>query len=235
MAKNLRTLIVDDDEMSRMILEQILLKLQTWKLVGSCSNAVEARNVLKTEPVDVLLLDIEMADLNGIDFLKVLKDRPQVIVVSSKEQYALDAFEYEVTDYVLKPVSFERFLKAVDRVEKNFNTVQMENQSSIFVKANNQIVNVNLTDIHYIEAYGDYVNIFTEKDRLVVHSTMKGIESRLPVNQFRRVHRSFIVRQDKIHSIDETLIVIGKKLIPIGESYKTELMTSINLVVGKLR
>jgi DNA-binding LytR/AlgR family response regulator len=233
MAKNLRTLIVDDDEMSRVVMEQILSKLQTWKLVGSCANAVEARNILKTEAVDVLLLDIEMADLNGIDFLKILKERPQVIVISSKEQYALDAFEYEVTDYVLKPVSFERFLKAVERVERNFTALQTENHSSIFVKANNQILNVNLTDIHYIEAYGDYISIFTEKDRLVVHSTMKGIESRLPVNQFRRVHRSFIVRQDKIHSIDETLIVIGKKLIPIGESYKTELMTSINLVAGK--
>lgn len=225
-------LLVDDDEMSRRTLEELIKKIKSWKLIASCSNVIEARDQLQNYPIDVLFLDVEMPDITGLEFLKMLTDTPEVVIVSSKEKYALDAFEYEVTDYLLKPVSPERFLKTVTRIENRLAS-DNENYStadSVFVKANNQVVKIMLHDILWVEAYGDYVSIFTDKDRYVIHATMKGIEGKLPSDQFLRVHRSFIIRVDKINAIEDTLIVIGKKLIPIGESFKTELMSRLKFL-----
>ncbi|MBS1509001.1 MAG: response regulator transcription factor [Bacteroidetes bacterium] len=225
-------LLVDDDEMSRRTLEELIKKIKNWKLIASCSNVIEARDHLQNYSIDVLFLDVEMPDITGLEFLKMLTDTPEVVIVSSKEKYALDAFEYEVTDYLLKPVSPERFLKTVTRIENRLAS-DNENYStadSVFVKANNQVVKIMLQDILWVEAYGDYVSIFTDKDRYVIHATMKGIEGKLPSDQFLRVHRSFIIRVDKINAIEDTLIVIGKKLIPIGESFKTELMSRLKFL-----
>jgi len=232
MSTPIQCLIVDDDEMSRKLLGQLVSQLKNWELAGSCASALEAREFLQQHSVDVLFLDVEMNELSGLDLLKLLKSQPEVVIVSSKEKYAINAFEYEVTDYILKPVSMERFMKAVDRVESRLahDKENYATHDSVFVKANNQVLNIRLTDIHYVEAYGDYVNLFTEKDRFVVHGTMKGIGSKLPTDQFLRVHRSFIVRLDKINAIDETLIVIGKKLIPIGDSYKADLMSRLKFL-----
>lgn len=225
-------LLVDDDEMSRRTLEELIKKIKNWKLVASCSNVIEAREHLRNLTIDVLFLDVEMPEITGLEFLKMLTDTPEVVIVSSKEKYALDAFEYEVTDYLLKPVNPDRFLKTVTRIEnrlagddENYSTAD-----SVFVKANNQVVKIMLQDILWVEAHGDYVSIFTDKDRYVIHATMKGIEGKLPSDQFLRVHRSFIIRVDKINAIEDTLIVIGKKLIPIGESFKTELMSRLKFL-----
>ncbi|MCZ8355057.1 MAG: LytTR family DNA-binding domain-containing protein [Cyclobacteriaceae bacterium] len=232
MVEKIRCLIVDDDDMSRKMLEMLVLQVKSLQLVASCNNPLQAREVLTSQPIDLLFLDMEMPDLSGLDLLKSLNSYPEVIIASAKEQYALQAFDFEVTDYLLKPVVLDRFLKAVDRVEKR---LAQEKDSyttpeSVFVKANNQIVGIRLSDITWIEAYGDYVNIYTEKDRFIVHSTMKGIENKMPRDQFIRVHRSFIVRFDRIQAIEDTVVIIGKKLIPIGESYRPELMRRLNLL-----
>jgi DNA-binding LytR/AlgR family response regulator len=210
----------------------LVQQVKSLQLVASCNNPLQAREVLTTQPIDLLFLDMEMPDLSGLELLKSLANYPEVIIASAKEQYALQAFDFEVTDYLLKPVVLDRFLKAVDRVEKR---LAQEKDSyttpeSVFVKANNQIVGIRLADITWIEAYGDYVNIYTEKDRFIVHSTMKGIENKMPRDQFIRVHRSFIVRFDRIQAIEDTVVIIGKKLIPIGESYRPELMRRLNLL-----
>lgn len=228
----IKCLLVDDDELSLKLFEQLINRVPSWKVVNTYKNAMEARDVLQKSQIDVLFLDVEMPDISGLELLKIIKVQPEVIIISSKEKYALDAFEYEVTDYLLKPPSLERFMKTVERIERRLESDKENyaNNESVFVKANNQIMSIHLKDIKYVEAYGDYVNIFTEADRLVVHGTMKGMESKLPGDQFIRVHRSFIVRLDKINSIDETLIVMGKKLIPIGESYKTELMSRLKFL-----
>jgi len=232
MADKIRCLIVDDEEMSRKMLEALVKRVNSLSLIKSCENAFQALETLKHEEIDLVFLDVEMPDLNGLEFLNTLKSYPEIIICSAQEKYALKAFEHEVADFLLKPVTLERFLKAVSRIENRFSNDSQNyaNNESVFVKANNQIVSVRLKDITWVEAYGDYVNIFTEKDRLVVHATMKGIESRLPSNQFIRVHRSFIVRLDKINAIEDTLIVIGKKLIPIGDSYRNELMKKLNFL-----
>jgi DNA-binding LytR/AlgR family response regulator len=232
MADQIRCLIVDDEEMSRKMVEQLVKRLENWNLVASCENALQARDILQKEKIDVLFLDVEMPELTGLDLLKIIKVQPEVIIISSKEKYAIDAFQYEVTDYLLKPVALDRFMKSVERVELRLSRDSQNYSTSdyVFVKANNQVINIKLSDIQWIEAYGDYVNIYTEKERLVVHSTMKGIESKLPSDQFLRVHRSYIIRLDKINAIDETLIVMGKKLIPIGDSYKSELMNQLKFL-----
>jgi len=232
MSETIKCLVVDDEEMSRKMVETLVKRLENWKLVGSCESAFQARDFLQRNPVDVLFLDIEMGELSGLDLLKIIKIQPEIVIISSKEKYAIDAFEFEVTDYLLKPVALDRFMKAVERVEARLSRDEQNysTSDSVFVKANNQIMSIKLTDIQWVEAYGDYVNIYTEKDRLVIHSTMKGIDSKLPSDQFIRVHRSYIVRLDKINAIDETLIVIGKKLIPIGDSYKAELMNRLKFL-----
>jgi DNA-binding LytR/AlgR family response regulator len=232
MVEKIRCLIVDDDDMSRKMLEMLIQRVKNLHLVESCNNPLQARDVLSSQAVDLLFLDMEMPDLSGLDLLKSLNTYPEVIIVSSKENYALQAFDYEVTDYLLKPVVLDRFLKAIDRVEKRLAQEQdsYTTPESIFVKANNQIISIRLTEITWIEAYGDYVNIFTEKDRYVVHATMKGIEGKMPRDQFIRVHRSYIIRFDRIQAIEDTVVIIGKKLIPIGESYKPELMRRLNVL-----
>ena len=232
MNSEISCIIVDDEEMSRKVLEHLVKRAENWKLLALFSNAKDARDFLKGTSVDVIFLDIEMPEITGIEFLKLLQTYPEVVIVSSKEKYAIDAFDFEVTDFLLKPVELDRFLKTVKRIESRLHSIDESytKSDSVFIKANNQLVNLRFSDIHYVEAYGDYVNIITEKDKYIVHSTMKGIDSKLPKDKFLRVHRSFIVQLEKINSIDETLIVIGKKLIPIGESYRSELMKRLNFL-----
>jgi DNA-binding LytR/AlgR family response regulator len=232
MSDIIKCILVDDEPMSRIALEVLIKRLENWELLKSCENAIEARDFLQHNTVDVIFLDIEMPEITGIEFLKMMETYPEVVIVSSKQEYALEAFEYEVSDYILKPVMLDRFMKAVTRIEGR---LQVEGESfiksdSVFIKSNGQLVSIRLESILSVEAYGDYVNIYTAKDRFVVHSTMKGIANKLPKDQFLRVHRSHIVRLDKINAIEETLIIIEKKLIPIGESYRGELMKRLNFL-----
>ncbi|MBI3219576.1 MAG: response regulator transcription factor [Bacteroidetes bacterium] len=222
--------IIDDDDMSRLALETLSKRVSSMDLKGSFSGAVDARHFLQSNPVDLIFVDVEMPELSGLDFIRTLTKRPEIIISSSKEKYALDAFEVEVADFLLKPVSLERFLKTMNRMESKFATSPKTATGSIFVKANNQLINLSLSAINYVEAYGDYVNIYTEKDRYVVHGTMKGMEAKLPTEEFVRVHRSHIVRIDKINAIEETVIIIGKKLIPIGDSYRNVLMNQLSFL-----
>lgn len=233
MAKQLRCIVVDDEEMSLKLMESLIRKVATLKLLGSFTNALEARTFLSDTAIDVLFVDIEMPALSGLDFIRTLTDKPEIVITSANEKYALDAFEIEVADYLLKPITLERFVKSVARIESRIkdDAESTISQDTIFIKANNQVLSIRLSDIVYIEAFGDYVNIFTIKDtRYVVHSTMKGIESKLPLNQFVRVHRSHIVRIDKIDSIEDTVLVLGKKLITIGDSYRADLMNRLNFL-----
>lgn len=225
-------IIVDDEKTSRRIIEQYILQTDFLTLIKSCSSAIEAANVLRNEKIHLIFLDIEMPEMNGLEFMKTLEQKPQVILVTSFEKYAVEAFEYDVTDYILKPISCARFLRTVSKAKKIFETQQPNspNVSYIFVKSESQLVKINTKEILCIEALADYVEIYTLKNKFIVHSTMKGIEKKLPANDFMRVHRSFIIRLDKIESIDENTVIIKDKLIPIGGSYRKKLMEQINLV-----
>lgn len=228
----IRCAIVDDEEMSRKNIEQLVKRVSDLKLVAICSDAVEASNVLRKEDVDLVFLDVEMPEMTGIELIKSLKRKPEIVLVTSKENYAVEAFEYDVADYIVKPATYERFLKAYDRVLARLKSddEQSVQNDAVFVKVDTQLVKVKTSDILWVEAFGDYVNIFTETDKYIVHSTMKGMENKLSSENFLRVHRSYIVRLEKIKAIEETIIIIGKKLIPIGDSYRSSLMKRLNML-----
>jgi DNA-binding LytR/AlgR family response regulator len=202
-------LIVDDDKISRRILEGFIKRTEFLNLIFSCSSAIEAVNIIRSEDIHLIFLDVEMPEMSGLEFIKTLDVRPQIILVSAHEKYAVDAFDYDVNDFIVKPVSFSRFLKAVAKVRKDQDSQQNNggNSTYTFVKTESRIIKINMRDILRIEALADYVMIVSSKDKYIIHSTMKGIENKLPANDFMRVHRSHIIRFDKIESIDENTLV----------------------------
>lgn len=229
-------IIIDDDLMSRRVLEEFIARTEQLNLLNSYENAVDAINAFSTgEDVDLIFLDIEMPEMSGIDFLETLQNPPQIIIVSSKEKYALDAFNYDVTDYLLKPVTYSRFFKAINKANVRFKTKVDTKDNEIFIKKNSALVRLKYNDILWIEALENYVIFTTFAEKYTIHFTMKAIESKLPSNMFTRVHRSFIVNTRSINIIEDNAIIIntkeGHKTIPIGKSYKDKLMGDINLII----
>lgn len=231
----MNVIIVDDDSVSRELLKICVERTPHLYLAASCSNIREAMAVLKEEKnIDLILLDIEMPEISGLDFLNTFKDIPQVIIISNKKDYAADAFDNNVTDYIVKPVSYERFLKAINKarqIDNNFH-VDSENADFIFVRHKNRLQRVSINDIDYTEANADYVNLVAGDNKYVIHSSMKNIESKLPSRKFVRVHRSFIVNLNKVKTVEENTLYMSTKglTIPIGRLYKEQLIQRLNLV-----
>lgn len=232
MKSPIRCLVVDDDEMSRTVLEHFVGQHDALTLVGSCESAIEAVNVLRTETIDLAFLDVEMPMMSGLDLVKSLDQRPQIILVTAKQDYAIEAFDVEVTDYILKPLTYARFLKSVQRAQRNLEPAPAEAASEepeyVFIKAEGRLVKLQLDAVRWIEAQGDYVMIHTQDQKYMVHSTMKGMQNKLPSSAFARVHRSYIVRLDQIADIEDTTLVIGRQVIPIGASYRKKLLAQLN-------
>ncbi|HYW95896.1 MAG TPA: LytTR family DNA-binding domain-containing protein [Bacteroidales bacterium] len=231
-------IIIDDDKLSRRILEEFIKKTEGLVLRYSFSDAVEAINVMKKDDdIQLIFLDIEMPEMSGIDFLNSLKNPPQIIIFSSKGKYAIDAFEYDVTDYLLKPVTYSRFYKAVDKAFARFERNKMDvlGKDEIFIKKNSTLVRLKYEDILWVEALENYVIFNTFKEKYTIHFTMKAIEQKLPSTKFTRVHRSYIVNTSTIEVIEDNSVIIktddGAKNIPIGKSYKEKLMKDINLII----
>lgn len=229
-------IIIDDDLMSRRVLEEFVGRTEQLILLNSYENAVDAINAFNTgEDVDLIFLDIEMPEMSGIDFLETLQNPPQIIIVSSKEKYALDAFNYDVTDYLLKPVSYSRFFKAINKANVRFKNKVDSKEDEIFIKKNSALVRLKYDEILWVEALENYVIFTTYSDKYTIHFTMKAIEQKLPSTMFTRVHRSFIVNTRSINLIEDNSVIIktkeGSKTIPIGKSYKDKLMGDINLMI----
>ncbi len=232
-------LIVDDDKLSIKIIEEFVERTEGLNLIGSFSSAVEAVNVLNNPnnpQAHLIFLDIEMPEMSGIEFLKALNIIPQVIIYSSQEKYALESYEYDVTDYLLKPVQYGRFIKAVNRARERFEKKEspVKQSTEIFIKNNSSLVRVKYDDILWIEALENYVVLNTFKEKYTIHFTMKSIAERMPSDRFMRVHRSFIVNFNKIKAIEDNSVIIktdtGNKIIPIGKSYRDKLLDDINLI-----
>lgn len=228
-------LIVDDNEVARMAMKQLVSQVQLLNLVGECSSAIEAFNYLKTENIQLLFLDIEMPGMTGIELTKQLgANKPLIIFTTANKEYAIEAFELNVVDYLLKPVTLPRFLQAVSRarevMESNKQEVKFEEKEFVFVKDNGILKKLNVDEILYLEAMGDYVKVHTAQKFHVLHSTLKSIEEKLPANKFIRVHRSYIVALGKIDFIQEGVISIGKANIPVAETYKATLNKKLNLL-----
>jgi DNA-binding LytR/AlgR family response regulator len=229
-------IIIDDDIMSRRVIEEFVNRTEQLILLNSYENAVDAINAFNTgEDIDLIFLDIEMPEMSGIDFLETLQNPPQIIIVSSKEKYALDAFNYDVTDYLLKPVTYSRFFKAINKANVRFKNKVDTKENEIFIKKNSALVRLKYNEILWVEALENYVIFTTFNDKYTIHFTMKAIEQKLPSNMFTRVHRSFIVNTHSINIIEDNAIIIntkeGNKTIPIGKSYKDKLMGDINLMI----
>ena len=232
-------IIIEDDKLSLRIIEELVNKTAELNLVQTYSSAVDAINLLdKENNIQLIFLDIELPDMSGMEFLDSLEITPQVVVISSKEKYAVDAFKYEVTDYLVKPVTYARFYKAIERARKR---MQMRDgldkigKDEIFIKKNSTLVRLRYDDILWVEALENYVIFNTFEDKYTIHFTMKAIEQKLPAKKFTRVHRSYIVNTGSIEVIEDNSVLIrvqdGTKNIPIGKSYKEKLMGDINLMV----
>lgn len=228
----IRCIAVDDEPLALDIITDYVKKIPELELVASTTNAIEALGIVQNGGVDLAFLDIQMPDLTGIQFLKIINGKCDVILTTAYPQYALDGYDLNVVDYLLKPIAFDRFYKSVQKVlhsqaakpqphvSASYASPVSEPVDFIFVKTEHKIQRVDLDEILYIEGLKDYISIFTVNERVVTLQNMKKMEEILPANRFVRVHRSYIVALDKIASIERGRIFIGDKVIPVGDTYR---------------
>lgn len=231
---NLKCVIVDDEEVSRMVVRDFIKRTNGLELVGEFDNAVSAYEMLKDTPTDLLFLDIEMPQMTGIELVQSLEKLPEVILITGRRDFGAEAYEYNLTDYLIKPIKYPRFLKAVEKgkasIEESDQTlVENSGDNTLYVKADNKIVKLSLNDIFFVEALSDYMLINTFDKKYVIHSTMKALEKKFPEN-FIRVHRSYIVNLTKVETIEDLHIEMPQKSIPIGNSYKSNFLSKLNFL-----
>jgi DNA-binding LytR/AlgR family response regulator len=218
-----------------MALKQLVSQVPALELVAECNDAAEALDSLNTTKVDLLLLDIEMPDMTGLDLIRKLgNNKPLIIFTTAKKDYAVEAFELNVVDYLVKPIALPRFKQAIEKaqetIDSNKQEVKVEEQGFVFVKDNGVLKRIAIDDILFLEAMGDYVKVHTSQKFHVVHATLKSIEEKLPASKFIRVHRSYIVAINKIDYIQEGTISIGKTTIPVADTHKSNLNKRLNLL-----
>ncbi len=233
----MKYLIIDDNPMARAVLRQLASGIQGMELAGECASAIEAFNVLQKESVDVLLLDVEMPEMSGLELLESLSSRPLVILTTSKTDYAVEAFDLNVVDYIVKPVTLPRFMAAVQKArdiwDSRHNTVEKSTEKDfLFVRADGALTKIRFDEILWVQALVDYVQfVTTSGKKLTVHATMKSVENHLNDTRFVRAHRSYIVNIDKIDRVEEgVMLVIGKQVVPMSEQYKSAVLEGLNLL-----
>jgi len=224
----LKCIIVDDDALSREVLRKCISVDDRLKLIGTYHNALEAKMALAKKDIDLIFLDVEMPEMTGFELLDSYAAIPQVIMVTSKKDYAFDAFKYDVVDFLSKPVDTNRFEKAVARaIYYAENLKPSQEEQNIIIKSDGVLVKVNAGDIDYIEAMGDYIKVVVGEKRHVVHSTMKAFMAELP-ESFLRVHKSYIVNLDKVLEMDDTFLIGEYFNLPVSRSYKSTVKTRFN-------
>ena len=223
---------IDDEPLALGLVVSYIKKTPFLELCGDFDNPIDAMEFMEANPVQLLFLDIQMPDLTGIDFTRILDNKCKVIFTTAYDKYAVEGFKLEVLDYLLKPISYEVFLKSANRAKNYFDLLDSarsqggspmkSDEEYLFVKADYQLKRINYNDILYFEGLKDYVQIFmtSSKTPVIFHSTMKSIEEKLPRDKFMRVHRSYIVNLDKVKTIERYRIIFGKSRIPISEKYK---------------
>lgn len=228
----LNCIVVDDDEMSRKVVAHFIEKTKFLQLTKDFDNAIDALKYLDEEHVDIIFLDVQMPEMTGMEFINALEKDIEIILITSEEKYAVEAFEKKVTDYLVKPIEYPRFLQAAQEAEHNIEVkrAKAQDRKEFYVRTDAKIVRIPFQKIQFVEALADYVIIQTESKKHIVHFTMKGIVSRLPDDDFVRTHRSYIVNLDKIEALEDNSVVIGEKYIPIGASYKDALLDRLNFL-----
>lgn len=228
--KTINCIVADDEELARGIIERYIAHLPQLKLVTSCSNGAETFTALKNNKVDLLFLDIKMPQLSGLELLRSVKNPPPVILTTAFREYALESFELNVIDYLLKPVPFDRFLKAIEKYEsltnssgyiepQKANPSDEINEAFIYIKADKKMVRILLKDILFIEGLKDYVQVHTTEKKIITYQTLNYFEEKLPLSHFMRVHRSYIISLSHIQSYSASEIDIAGRNIPIGNTY----------------
>lgn len=237
-----RCLIADDEPIARQIIETYCSHLPYLQVLASCGNALEAKQILQQQEVDILFLDINMPVIDGLSFLRSLKKTPAVILTTAYREYAVEAFELAVSDYLVKPFSLERFMKAVDKAMEKIQSAAVtttpssvitstENSSTdyLFLKTDRKIYRINYADLLYAEASGNFTRFVTTTEVLTVGMTFTSAEELLPKHLFIRIHRSFIISKSKISLIEGNRVYIGKTEIPVGNSYKEDFLREIGM------
>lgn len=226
----IRCLIVDDEPPAREIIRRYIEQVPVLELAGECANAIEAFGALQKLEIDLLFLDIRMPQLNGNDFLKTLKNPPKVILTTAFPEYAVEGYELDVVDYLLKPIPFDRFLKAVNKAcqlsisKTEYSAAEQKTESFVYFRADRKMVKVMLNEIMYIESMKDYVKIYTQQGMLITKQSISSVEAMLPEREFVRTHRSFIVATRHIKSFTSDLIEIHNTEVPIGKLFRNEVL-----------
>ena len=238
MKRKIKCIVLDDEELARLLIENYIKRLSNLELIGSFSNPIEAIQFIQKEEIDIIFLDIQMPDMTGIEFLSSLTRRPFVVFTTSYKEYALTGYDLDVVDYLLKPFRFERFLKAVNKATwmiqnvsnpRNAETVNRPleidnaNKSYILVKSEFKTFKIEFDDILYIESMSEYVAFYTKDQRIISLGSLKRLEDELPQKKFIRIHKSFIVNIYYISAFEGNMVHIGSKKLPIGGSYKEAL------------
>ena len=233
----MKCIIVDDDKLSCKILEGYVNKFSTLDLAGIFNDPISARNAIaKDKDIELVFLDIKMPEMDGFDFIGSLDTPPNIIIVSGNEEFALRAFDFNVVDFLLKPITYSRFCKAVDKTIRYFSQKETPTtgDDEIFIKKGSSLVKLKLKDIVYVEALENYVTLHTKNDKYTIHFTMKAIETQMPSGVFIRVHRSFIINKSMIQAIKDNALDISVgntiRTIPVGKSFKDSLLNDINVM-----
>jgi DNA-binding LytR/AlgR family response regulator len=231
-------LIVDDEPLARDLIRAHIEKLENFEIVAECNNAMKALSVLREKHVDLMFMDIQMPQITGIEFLKTLKHPPKVIITTAYRDYALEGFELDVVDYLIKPITFERFLKSVNKFyQMNLEAIQgnttspaekAKDESFIYVKENKKVIKIYLSEIRYVEGLSEYVQIYTDKRKIITKNSMALMEEKLPTDHFLRIHKSYIVPVNKIEAFTANTIEIQGKELPIGRNFKNAVLNALN-------
>lgn len=231
----MKCVVIDDDKVSRVLIEKYAKKSKFIEIVGSYENPVEAMNDKNFTDVDLVFVDVEMPEMTGLEFMQSFKKLPAVIVISAKDQYALDAIELDAIDYLLKPIEYPRFLKAVNKIKDSIQNSEINSGRGIFIKdGSSTLIRLKYDEIIWIEALENYVLIMTDTQKHTIHFTMKSLEGQLPADKFSRIHRSFIINMNRIEAIEDNYVIVTfggrKKSFPIAKSFKDNLLTKIKII-----
>jgi DNA-binding LytR/AlgR family response regulator len=228
---SLSCIIVDDEPLAREILEKYISDCPMLDLKASCSSAFEAIEILEKGDIQLVFLDINMPKLSGISMIRTLENPPEIIFSTAYPEYAVEGFELDAVDFLVKPFSFERFMKSVNKASKRYemqlnksHEAALEDSAYLIVKADGKIYRFQMTEVLLLEAFGDYVKIHTGAGIITTHDTLKNLEKSLPADLFMRVHRSYIIALDKIRFLEGNRLRIGEQDIPLGQSYRDHLL-----------
>jgi DNA-binding LytR/AlgR family response regulator len=221
-------IIVEDEPVSQEILKRYIADHPQLELKAVCSNAIEASAEVRNHAPDLIFLDITLPKISGLDFYKSLTDPPFVIFTTAYPEYAVSGFEVDAVDYLVKPFPFERFLKAVNKLQDLVDRPKNATPGFIMLSADKKIHKVSFDNIFYLEAMGDYVKVHTSEKTLVVHQTLQKLSEQLPSSLFYRIHKSFLIAFHRIDYIEGNMVIIGKSQIPIGQTYRNEFLTALN-------